>query len=173
LEDARKWERAALILSSGLEQVETWLTYQQMSLVDCSQLLSEMLIRKTISKEEGQEQASKKLQYAMDGHGFCQPLHVRLNTSAFDLQSFCHPEKFPAEIFSPALWTPDEALKRGLINDGQKINVEIEDFKKWKEFCVIISSKKDLEFANEHLVSRIPHYDELAIIIIDPKSVEE
>lgn len=173
LADARRWERSALILSSKKDEVETFLNYQQMQLVDCMKMVNEIFVRKTSSKAEGQEQASKALKFAMNSHGFCQPLHVRLGTSAFDLQDFCAPGTFPAEIFSPALWTPDEALKGGFIDDGQKLNVEIEDFKKWKDFHVVISSKQDLDFANEHLVSRIPHYDELAIIVIDPKSIED
>lgn len=171
IKEAQRWERSVLVLSCGKDEVETFLSYRPVATCDCTKLMGEWLIGKSKSKEQVQEDASKALQLAMNSHGFCQPLHIRLATSAFDLKGFCDPMKFPSSFFSPALWTPEEALKCGLIDEAQKFNVEIEDNKKWKDFHVIITSKMDLDGCNTHLVERIPHFDELAIIIIDPASL--
>lgn len=59
-----------------------------------------------------------------------------------------------------------------LIDDMQKLNLGIEDEKKWKDFQLQIVSECDLEFANQHLFDKIPHYDDLAILVIDPNSAD-
>ena len=42
---------------------------------------------------------------------------------------------------------------------------------KWKHFNLVLSSYFDLDAANEHLRDVIPYYDELAILVIDPKTM--
>jgi len=111
------------------------------------------------------------LTHAMNSHGFTKLLHIRLSNSAFDLKKFCCDE-VPADIFDPQIWTIEEAFKRGFFDEGQKVNLELEDELKWKEFCVVATSTFDLERAKEFLTDKIPHFDKLAIIVIDPASFE-
>jgi len=172
LQEARHAGRMALILASGLEQVETFLTYQQNQTIDCKELLGKIFVAKTMSMEEGQELAIKKLKYALDGNGFCQPLHVRLANSAFDWKKFCCKD-FPPEVFSGTLWTIQHALELNLIHAPHAMSLGLENEKKWQDFHVILSSSYDLEKANEYLFDKIPFYDELAIIVVDPKSIAE
>merc|ERR1712039_712881 len=95
---------------------------------------------------------------------FCKPIHIRFGNSAFDFKSLCG-EEVPADVFDPKTWTPEEACKKGFIDEGHKTNVTLEDQKKWKDFHLIVSSTFDLAGAEEHLKDKIPHYDKLAIII--------
>eukprot|EP00747_Dinoflagellata_sp_TGD_P223105 gnl/TRDRNA2_/TRDRNA2_94745_c0_seq2.p1 gnl/TRDRNA2_/TRDRNA2_94745_c0~~gnl/TRDRNA2_/TRDRNA2_94745_c0_seq2.p1 ORF type:complete len:366 (-),score=113.34 gnl/TRDRNA2_/TRDRNA2_94745_c0_seq2:191-1258(-) len=171
LKEARKYGRNSLVLASGLDQVETFMSYQMYSAIDSKQILGEVLISKKKSKEEAQAELRKKLMFAMNNHGFCTPVHIRMANSAFDWSSFCC-DDFPEDVFSPSVWTIENAFKRGFFDDAQKFNLEIEEEKKWNDFYVVITSTFTLEAANQHLFDKIPHYDELAIIIVDPKSVD-
>lgn len=170
INEAVSFQRAVLVLSSGLDEVETFMNYRMSSTLDCKQILSETLIKKTKSKEDAQADARKELTKAMNSSGFCKPLHVRLSNSAFDLKSFCC-DDFPAEVFKPQTWTIEEAYKRGFFDDGHKFALEIENGKKWNNFYIVITSKFELESAKEHLSDKVPGFDDLAIIVIDPASV--
>lgn len=170
MQEARACGRMVLLLAQDVPQVETFLQYQMSITIDAKEILGETLIRKTKSKEDVLSELRTKLKSAMNSHGFTMPIHIRMANTAFDWKSFCT-EDFPAEVFSATLWTIEHAHSLGWFDDGQKLNLEIEDEKKWKEFYVVVSSTFDLDMANEHLFDKIPHYDELAIIIVDPKSV--
>jgi len=167
--EAVTFQRAVLVLSSGLDEVETFMKYRMSSTVDCKQIIGETLIKKSMSKEDAQANARKELMSAMNSSGFCKPLHVRLSNSAFDMNGFCCKD-FPAEVFNPKIWTIESAFRQGFFDDGHKFALEVDDGNKWKDFYVIITSTFDLEKAKEHLTDRIPHFGELAIIVVDPAS---
>jgi len=171
VETARRFERSALILTCGKEAVDTFFQYQNMIVLDCKQIIAEVYVKKNKSKEDWQNDVADKLKMAMNSSGFCKAVLVALQNSAFDFNGFCG-EKVPADVFSPGCWTPNEAMQRGFIDDGHKMNVEIEDCKKWKDFHMVITSSFDLEAANSHLPDKLPHWDELAIIVVDPKSID-
>lgn len=172
LHEARSAGRAVLVLASGLDEVETFMAYQHNSVVDCKQLINELFVSKSKTKPEVQEELRGKLVGAMNSIGFARPLHIRMSNSAFDWVNTCC-EHFPAEVFSGSLWTIQHAFELGFFDESQKFNLEVEDEKRWKEFHVIITSTFDLEKANEFLFDKIPFYDELAIIIVDPASVKK
>lgn len=105
----------------------------------------------------------------MNAHGFCKPLHIRMANAALDWSKFCC-DDFPADLFDGELWSIENAYKRGWFDNGHKMLLELENEKKWKEFHVVLTSTFDLESATEFLADKIPHYDKLAILTIDPKS---
>jgi len=170
VKEAASFQKSVLILASGLEEVETWMSYKMTSLVDCKMIINETLVKKSKSKEDAQAEVRTKLTQAMNSSGFCKPLHIRLNNSAFDWNSFCGQE-VPADIFDPTVWTVGNAFKRGFFDEGHKFSLEIEDGKKWKDFYVVMTSTFNLEQATEHLTDKIPGYNGLAIIVVDPASV--
>jgi len=172
-DQARKHGRFSLVLTSGLSEVETFLSYRSYVTIDCKQILGETLLSggdKEKKTAEWQATVRSKLEFAMNNHGMTTPVHIRMNNSAFDWTRFCC-DVLPEELFSCTLWTIDNALKHGFIGQAQKMNLEIENEKKWNEFHILISSTFDLDKANEYLYKVIPHFDELAIICIDPASV--
>jgi len=171
LQEACCLGRQALVLSSGLREVETFLSYQLMNVVDAKKILNEVFIEKSKSKEEALDDLRNTLTKAMNSSGFAKPLHIHMGNTAFDWVSFCN-DDFPADLFSGTLWTIDNAFQRKFFDDGHKMSLELEDEQRWKQFHVIVSSTFDLDQANVHLFDKIPHYDELAIIVIDPASVQ-
>lgn len=171
LDQARGLGRQVLILANGCDQVDTFLQYQNNIPIDCKQILNECLIKKSKTKEAWQAELRRKLCSAMNTNGFAKPLFIRFANSAFDFNSFCC-DDFPEDLFSGSLWTLQNALDRGIIDEGAKLNLEIEDEKQFKKFHVIMTSIFSLAQANQHLLDKIPHYDELAILVVDPKSVE-
>merc|ERR1719253_872436 len=104
----------------------------------------------------------------MNSSGFCKSLHIRLNNSAFDFVKLCEDGVVPTDVFDGEKWTPEAACAKGFFDEGHKFNVEVDDEKKWKDFNLIISSTFDLEKAKEHLADKIPYFDKLAILEVDP-----
>lgn len=171
MDRAQKAGRMILVLASGKPQVETFFQYQTNSAVDCKKMIAEMHVQKSKTKDEARMEASERLKGAMHYMGFSKPLWIRMSNSAFDWVNFCT-EEFPADVFSGSLWSLDHAHECGLLTDSQKFALSIDDEKKWKDFVVIITSEFNLEQANEYLFDKIPHYDELAIIEVDPNSID-
>eukprot|EP00928_Gymnodinium_smaydae_P089554 TRINITY_DN73507_c0_g1_i1.p1 TRINITY_DN73507_c0_g1~~TRINITY_DN73507_c0_g1_i1.p1 ORF type:complete len:451 (-),score=107.46 TRINITY_DN73507_c0_g1_i1:125-1477(-) len=170
INEAANFKRPVLILASGLQEVETFLSYTANSLLDCKMLIGKMYVAKEMSLAEAQAHAKSKLTLAMNSHGFCKPLFVRLNNSAFDFNKLCG-DDFPADVFSADAWTIENAYQRGFFDKSQKMNLEIDDEKKWKDFQVVIASTFNLDDANKYLADKIPHYESIAKIIVDPTSV--
>jgi len=172
MEEARSLGRNILVLSSGKTEVETFLQYQANIPLDCKQVLSEVSIKKSKPKEEWQEDAKKKLMSASYHMGFCKPLWVHLSNTAFDLVGFCSDDGLPADVFaSKEVWTVQKAVDMKIVPEEGKFDLTIEDDKKWHDFYVVITSQFDMEKANEHLAAKIPHYDDLAILVVDPSSI--
>lgn len=169
IKEAADLGRMVLLLASGLVEVETYLSYQMNISIDCKKVLGEVLIKKEKTKEEAQEEMKEQLMKALDSHQFCKPLHLRMANTAFEWKNFIYDEGFPAEIFSGSEWSAEEAHKRKLISDAMKMACDC-DPSKFKDYQTIISSTFDLAAATEHLAEKIPHYDELAILVVDPAS---
>lgn len=170
IHEARAVHRMVLVLASGVEAVETFMTYQNNVTIDCKEILGKVFIGKSQTKEDAQEDINQKLKAALNSSGFCRNLHLRLGNSAFDWVGFCH-AGFPPEVFSGSLWTIQRALELGFIDKGHAQMLEVSDEKKWQDFHVIVTSIYDQAKASEHLYNKIPFYDELATIVIDPTSV--
>jgi len=165
-EEARQFGKMVLVLQNGKDDVETFMKYRNYVPIDSKQILSEMLIRKSKSKEECAAEVGQKLRSGMYSNGFCKPLWIHMGNSAFNWNGFCC-EEFPDEVFSGSRWTIENAFKRGMIDDTAKMMLEINNEEKWQDFQLIITSRFDLEGAEEHLKDKIPFYNELAIISVD------
>merc|ERR1712232_792976 len=158
LETAKQFQRSALVITSDKDEVERFFAYESCVEIDCKKIIGEVFVSKKVSKEEALADASAKLKSAMHNQGFCRPLHICLGSSAFDWNSFCSDAMFPSQVFSPALWSVEDAHKCGLIDDKEKMTLTLDD--RWKDFHVIITSKFSPEAAGTHLPDKIPHYDE-------------
>jgi len=107
---------------------------------------------------------------AMDSRSFCKPLQLRMANTVFDWNSFCF-EGFPTEVFSGQLWNVNEALARGIVDEDQKAILD-ESPDRFKDFHVIITSSFNLEEATSFLPEKIPFYSELAMLVVDPASLD-
>jgi Ca2+-binding EF-hand superfamily protein len=172
IEEAAKHGKAVLILASELEQIEAYMNYQSTITIDCKALIVKAVFKSEITKEEMSLEGKKQLTSAMNSSGFCKPLWLRLNSSAFDFFKNFSADDFPHELFGGrSMWTIEEAHKRGYFDDNYKTMLGLEEEKKWKQFQVILTSTFDLEKGKEHLADKIPNWDKLAILHVDPKSV--
>lgn len=116
-------------------------------------------------------EAKSVLCTGMDHHGLCAAVLLKIAGGSFDWTGFCCDE-FPAEVFSGELWTPAVACERGFISEGHRDKMELEPAR-WKEFLPIITSELDLAEASAKLHDKIPHYDKLAILVVDPASIAQ
>lgn len=171
IEEASRFNKNVLILTSDKGEVETFMNYRNFVLMDCKMYVSRVFALKNMSLEDAQAEAKQKLVLGMNTSGFCKPIHVRLNNSALDWERFCSEDGFPAEVFDKNLWTIEKAHQRGLFDSAHKFSLEVEEQKKWKEFQLVITSTFDLESAKSFLAGKIPHYDSLAVLVLDPASI--
>jgi hypothetical protein len=172
IKEARSWNKTVLVLSSGLSEVETYLNYQHMGIVDAKLYINEIYVKKAKSQDQARAEVKKKFEQCMQNEShFCKPIHVRLANTAFDLVKFCGDGVVPQEMFNPEVWTPEFACKKGFIDQNHQSDYELEDQKRWKDFHIVISSTFGLEAAKEHLTGMIPHFDKLAILEVDPDSI--
>lgn len=167
--EAASFGKTILVLSSGLGEVETFLEYQICSTVDCKQLIGELFVKKSHSKEEEQVVVRKKIEQAMNSSGFCKPLHIRMANTAFDWSGFCC-DKVPAEVFQKKM-TVERAHELRFFDDGHKFTLGVDD--RWDGFYIVVTSTFDPAAANEHLGKALPFYEGMATIIVDPKSIEK
>jgi hypothetical protein len=166
---AKSTKRPVLVLSSGLDEVETFMNYQSTSTIDCKQLINEMFVAKSKTKEKAQEEVKATLMQAMNSSGFTKPLWIRLSNSAFDWAAMCSEGGFPKDVFGGE-WTPAKAKELSIIDDNQRLNLECDEMK-WAGFQVQITSTFDLAAAKEHLTDKFPNFDDFAVIVVDPNSV--
>lgn len=174
IEEAQDFGRNVLLLSSGVGQVETFLDYQALALIDCKKIIAETLVNKSKTKEEAHAEVTDTLKKCMCTQNQTRPVHVRLGNSAFDWTGFCKEGNIPPEVFSPTLWTIEEAIKQGLLDESARIDYTCDQDaggKKWKTFKLVITSHFDLEGGNSYLFDKLPFFDELAILVVDPKSI--
>lgn len=167
--ESQKFRKNVLICTSGKTEVETFISYRDIITVDGKGIVSRVFALKNASLEQVQEEAKASLEIAMNAKGFCKQIHFRLNNSALDFSRFCCPG-FPAEVFDREAWTIEEAFSRGWFDAGHKVMLENAPDNRWNDFNIIITSTFTLESATEFLKDKIPHYDKLGILVIDPAS---
>merc|ERR1712032_609729 len=109
------------------------------------------------------------LKRGMEYEGLCAPVLLKLDAGPVDINKCCCDE-FPADVFSSAAWTPQAAFEQGFISDGMKSILEL-DPNKWKKFQVTTWSEFGLDDAKAKLADKIPHFDKMAVIVIDPESI--
>lgn len=160
LEEAKRWGLRALILANKCPEVETFLQYQipENLTIDSAQVF----LAKT-----GDVKAT--LCRGMDYMGLCGPVHIKMADGCFNWVKYCC-DDFPAEVFNGSLWTLEVAHSFEFISEGMKAKLE-SDPQRWKDFTFVISSTLSLDDANAKLADKIPHFDRLAIIEIDPDSI--
>ena len=89
----------------------------------------------------------------------------------FDWNKFCG-EHFPEEVFNGALWTPTAAFEQGFTGEAHRDSLDREP-RKWKMFNLVITSDMGLEDGIANLGDKIPHFDKLAILAVDPASIKK
>lgn len=160
LEEAKTWKLRPLILGNRVEEVHTFLKYQ---IDDCRTFDSSKLFM--MKKEE----KKALLQMGMDSGGNCYPLYLKLGEGAPDLVKSCS-EEFPAEVFDGSIWTPQAAFAQGFIS--QELLSKLDSAPDmWQLFTIILHSELGLDDAKAKLSDKLPCFDKLAIIVIDPDSV--
>eukprot|EP00746_Dinoflagellata_sp_MGD_P004476 gnl/MRDRNA2_/MRDRNA2_108653_c0_seq1.p1 gnl/MRDRNA2_/MRDRNA2_108653_c0~~gnl/MRDRNA2_/MRDRNA2_108653_c0_seq1.p1 ORF type:complete len:515 (+),score=140.55 gnl/MRDRNA2_/MRDRNA2_108653_c0_seq1:80-1546(+) len=176
MDEARAHQLPVLIVQQGVAEVETFLSYQSTSCFDCKQAINELFVSKKKTQDEVKEEVRTKLRDAikgqqnMDGAScFPKPLWFRLSNSAFALSDYIDDEKcLPIKVFEKGFGSA-AAHACKLIDDAEKLDLEISNDKKIKDnFALIITSAMTLDGAQQHLKDKIPNFDQFAIIVIQP-----
>jgi len=160
LQEAARWSRRPLILGSNCPEVGTYFKYKipDNLTVDAGSL--------SLKKKE---ELKSQLKRGMDFEGLCAPILIQMGSGAHDINKVCCDE-FPAEVFNGADWTPQVALAQGFISESMAAKLEL-DLSKWRDFHIIVYSELGLDDAKAKLSDKIPHFDKLATIVIDPDSI--
>eukprot|EP00441_Pelagodinium_beii_P045425 CAMPEP_0197625674 /NCGR_PEP_ID=MMETSP1338-20131121/4968_1 /TAXON_ID=43686 ORGANISM="Pelagodinium beii, Strain RCC1491" /NCGR_SAMPLE_ID=MMETSP1338 /ASSEMBLY_ACC=CAM_ASM_000754 /LENGTH=357 /DNA_ID=CAMNT_0043196131 /DNA_START=32 /DNA_END=1105 /DNA_ORIENTATION=- len=160
LEEAKEWKLRPLILGNHVEEVHTFLKYQ----IDDSRTFdsSKLFLMK-------KEEKRALLKLGMDSGGKCYPLYLKLGEAAPDLVKSCS-DDFPAEVFDASAWTAKAAFDEGFISQALLSKLD-NDPDMWKLFTIIIHSDLGLDVGKAKLSDKLPYFEKLAIIVIDPASV--
>jgi len=160
LEQAHAWGLRPLVLGSGCSEVDTYFKYKipDNLTIDGSSLF--------LKKKE---ELKSLLKRGMEFENMCAPILIKMGGGTTDINKVCG-EGFPAEVFNGAAWTPKAACAGEFISDGM-LGVLDSNPNKWKDFTIITYSEFGLEDAMAKLSNNIPHFEKLAIIVIDPESV--
>eukprot|EP00440_Ansanella_granifera_P073708 gb/GFBE01079981.1/.p1 GENE.gb/GFBE01079981.1/~~gb/GFBE01079981.1/.p1 ORF type:complete len:363 (+),score=114.25 gb/GFBE01079981.1/:1-1089(+) len=161
---AKQFGKRVLIASSGLDEVDTFFQYKHPDnlTIDGSMLFMAQKGDKRALLKRAMENAEIHAQA---------PLLVKLGKGANDIHKCCG-EDFPDTIFDGESWTFHVAHGQEFITDHMKSTLECNP-EKWKDFTVIILSSFGLDEAKDKLSDKIPHFDKLAILVVDPRSVAQ
>lgn len=172
LQDALKWRKTPLFICNGKASVvDTFFSYQSCSLIDAKWILNMVDIKKEFDVPQMREQIRLRLIAALK---FGNPIHISMSSSAVTLgPKYCSETEFPKALFQQTEW-----LRRG--NYGKIIRDE--DLVDWpgtfpgrmKDDCAsyaFVTSDMSRESACEFLPEVLPHFDSMAMIEIDPTTI--
>lgn len=178
LDTAIKHKRTPLFCCHGKASVvDTFFQYSGGKvLIDAKYFLNKVVVKKG-SIDDAREEIRKKLVNAIKNGVFIQV--GMMNSAVAFKEQYCQPDCFPADFFKNELWIQEETYSKV---------VREEDLKDWtgafpgkmrdgsipgtQPSYVFITSDFSEEMAKEHLSKALPHFDDMALINIDPASID-
>jgi len=172
LSDALKWRRTPLFLCNGKAQiVDTYFTYQSCSLIEAKWILKEVDVKREMDVDQMRERLRRRL---VAGLKFGQPIHISMGKSAVNLKTkYCTDTELPEGLFKQDLWFQRSTYSK-IIREA--------DLADWpgafpgrmrydSASYVFVTSDFSLESAKEFLPSVLPYFTDMAIIEVDPSSI--
>eukprot|EP00928_Gymnodinium_smaydae_P045495 TRINITY_DN30322_c0_g1_i1.p1 TRINITY_DN30322_c0_g1~~TRINITY_DN30322_c0_g1_i1.p1 ORF type:complete len:377 (+),score=38.64 TRINITY_DN30322_c0_g1_i1:48-1133(+) len=160
IEEATRQGLRPLVFGNKLDEVGTYFKY---TMDDCRTFdSSKLFMMKATEKRD-------LIKMGTDFGGNCYPLYLKLSSGAPDIAKNVG-DDFPAEIFDGTMWTPEVAFAQGFISQSLWSKVELQP-EMWKLFTIVLHSDLGLEEGLEQLRDKIPYFDKLAVLEIDPDSV--
>jgi hypothetical protein len=172
LAQAVKWQRTPLFLCNGKAgTVDTFFQYQACTLIDAKWILSKVDVKKELSVVQMREEIRTRLVSALK---FGRPIHIAMANSAVAIKNkYCTDAEFPKELFKNATWFQTDV--------HYKV-VREEDMVHWPgafpgrmkgtESYSFVTSDFNLDSAREFLPDVLPYFQDMAIIQIDPASID-
>lgn len=190
LDQARDLDKTPLLVCNGKELVVCcFFEYMCAVAIDAKRVINEVHVKKIKTREEMQEELRQNVSTALR---YGRPLHLRMANSAFDWRPYCEPVDpecasgdgppvdsnasvgspdgptlLPHELFHGSAWYREavwSSVLRAQDMEGCCFNMETH--------FVFITSDWDLAKVREHYPSRVPHFEQMAIIDIDVSSLE-
>lgn len=172
LADARRWSKTPLFLCSGkVSVVDTFFQYQSATLVDAKWILSKVDVKKELSVSDVREEVRKRLIAALK---FGQPIHIAMSNSAVTLKAkYCSDAEFPEGLFNNELWFTKEVHSK-IVRESDLTDWPgaFPGAMKGTESYSFVTSDFSLESAREFLPAVLPHFEDMAIIQIDPATID-
>jgi hypothetical protein len=151
-QEAAHWGKTALFICNGRAgDVDTFFAYQGggCTSIDATAILNQVVVTKVKSVEAARAELHRRIQGSML---YGKAIHISLGRTALDFQGvYCGTDELTTSLFKNSLLKKD--------------NPEIQ-----KNVYSFVTTDFDLESAREHLSKALPHFDDMAIIEIDPSS---
>lgn len=164
VEAAQEAQRTPLLICNGKEDIVcTFYSYTTAVVIDAKRIMNEVLIKKTVTLEEMREQVRSKVVSALR---YGRPLHIRMANTAMDWHRYCVEGCVPAELFDEAQWKM-QAIWTSVLRPG---DMDAGVFDMAAHF-VLITSDWPADKVTEHLKKALPYYDRMAVIEVDPDSI--
>jgi len=172
LADARKWQRTALFLCSGkVATVDTFFSYQSCTLIDAKWMLNKVDVKKELSVSQVRQQLRERLVSALK---FGQPIHISMANSAVAIKSkYCSDSEFPEALFKNEDWFRNDVYSK-IIREPDLVDWPgaFPGKMKDRESYSFVTSDFNLESAHEFLPSVLPHFADMALIQVDPATID-
>mmetsp|Transcript_44075 Transcript_44075/g.79289 ORF Transcript_44075/g.79289 Transcript_44075/m.79289 type:complete len:289 (+) Transcript_44075:62-928(+) len=166
-------KQPVLVCASGRHEVESYLSYQTVSMFDCKRAAVEVAITKEKTLEQARCEFRRALVTAIRGNPasgegcFPRPFWLRFGNNAFTLANFCDADDSLVARVLRKGYTAEDAFVDGLISESEKRDLENSD--RFREnFGVVLTSDFGAEEAREHLRDSVPNFDDLGLIIVEP-----
>eukprot|EP00929_Paragymnodinium_shiwhaense_P092085 TRINITY_DN51976_c0_g1_i1.p1 TRINITY_DN51976_c0_g1~~TRINITY_DN51976_c0_g1_i1.p1 ORF type:complete len:451 (+),score=52.59 TRINITY_DN51976_c0_g1_i1:79-1431(+) len=160
---ALELDHVPLLVCNGKEDiVATFFSYMVSTVVDAKRVINEVLAKKLYTVDEMREQIRQKIMSALR---YGKPLHLRMANTAMDWHTYCCDGGLPVELFDGGAWKRQDVWTKVIAS------AELEGCFNAKSHFVFITSDWDIAKVQEHLPSKLPNFDRLAIIDIDPNSI--
>lgn len=146
--EAVKCGKTPLLICDGhANEVDTFFHYKGFVTIEATHVLKETVLNKTRSVEDTQFDLNRKFVAGVT-HG--RPIHIAMGRTALQLkETYCKGDLFPAVVFNNKLLKQDFADR---MNAG----------------CFsLVTTDFSLDAAQEHLPTALPHFEDMAIIIVE------
>jgi len=173
LTEALRWKRTPLFLCQGkVHVVDQFFSYQSCALVDAKWILNKVDIKKEMDVSQMREQIRARLVSALK---FGQPIHISMSNSAVTLKTkYCTDTEFPEGLFKQDVWFEKSTYSKV---------IREEDLDNWpgafrgrmkddSASYAFVTSDFGLDSAKEFLPNVLPYFNDMAIIQVDPSTID-
>jgi len=172
ISDAVAFKKTPLIVCNEKASIiDTFFSYQSFQQIDAKWVMGQVQIKKTMDQDQMKEELRTKLVSALK---WGKPIQIAMSSSAVMFkEKYCCPDQFPDSLFKNELWFQKEI--HGKVVRPDDLHDWVGAFPgrmKDESSYSIITTDFNLESALEFLPNALPYFEDLAIIEIDPSTID-
>lgn len=172
INEAARWGKSALIVCGGkAATVDTFLAYRGFRLVDAKWVLSQNVVKKTMSVDEIREELREKYIVSALKNGL--PIGIVMSNSAVAFkETYCAEGTFPPSVFNWGLFKEEDEYSKVIREKDLETWVGAFPGKLKEGTLTFVTTDFTLEKAREYLPKALPYFNEMAVYEIDLATID-